>query len=222
MWLGLTFPELLELWTRVLRRRALAMPSQIREGVPGPCWEYEGARTAAGYGSMKFRQRFFYSHRVAACLAHNPHMRTADFVLHACDNPPCFNPDHLHVADNLMNCQDKVRKGRQQNGEGVWSARQTWKRVWEMRKDFNIGLSVAFISEKYGVPFSTVEKIVRRVTWKGVGGVLLALALVPGCTPVNPASRAGRNGSIMRWANERGVTEAEAFSNEHYTRELRK
>ena len=33
-------------------------------------------------------------------------------VLHKCDNPPCWNPDHLYKGTQSENRRDSIRKGR--------------------------------------------------------------------------------------------------------------
>ena len=33
-------------------------------------------------------------------------------ICHKCDNPPCFNPDHLFEGDQKINMEDAKRKGR--------------------------------------------------------------------------------------------------------------
>lgn len=37
------------------------------------------------------------------------------YVLHHCDNPPCWRPDHLFIGTALANKQDEVSKGRNWN-----------------------------------------------------------------------------------------------------------
>ena len=74
------------------------------------CWEFTGARKAGGYGHMKFEDGYQGAHRVSYRIYKGdiPH---GMFVCHHCDNPPCFNPDHLWLGTVQDNADDMIRKG---------------------------------------------------------------------------------------------------------------
>ena len=77
------------------------------------CWEYSGARNGDGYGMIGRGGpgNVGKTHRVAYELYVGPIPRGLH-VLHRCDNPPCFNPEHLTVGTNADNLADRDRKGR--------------------------------------------------------------------------------------------------------------
>lgn len=79
------------------------------------CWEWQGYRMPKGYGQIGFGGSVLLVHRVVWTTLHGP-TRTDGFVCHHCDNPPCWNPDHLFLGDNEINTQDRVSKGRTRNG----------------------------------------------------------------------------------------------------------
>lgn len=79
------------------------------------CWNWNGTKTPEGYGRIGFtasgrQQRDV--HRIAAHLWCGIDMDADVFVLHSCDNPPCFNPEHLFEGDNGANMLDCHSKGR--------------------------------------------------------------------------------------------------------------
>lgn len=92
----------------------------------GPnCWEYQGSRFTEGYGQFTFRRdevgpgapTQVGAHRVAFYLVNGPF--TGD-VLHSCDNPPCVNPDHLHLGTPKVNSTEAAERGRYPNQNKLW------------------------------------------------------------------------------------------------------
>jgi hypothetical protein len=61
-----------------------------------------------GYYSSFFGHRI---HRLAYALLVQDFEATK-FVCHKCDNPPCFNPDHLFIGDQKANMRDAKLKKR--------------------------------------------------------------------------------------------------------------
>jgi hypothetical protein len=103
-------------------------------------------------------------------------------VLHHCDNPPCFNPDHLFLGTDADNAADKYAKGREniQRGAGHWSRRHpdriprgeetgsavlTVDQVRAIRVDTR---TLEAIAAAYGITKSGVAHIKKRRTWKHI------------------------------------------------------
>jgi hypothetical protein len=79
--------------------------------VEGWCWVWTRCRDHAGYGMMRVGPgRPKRVHRLMADLVGLP--GDGPFVLHHCDNPPCFNPAHLFRGTRSDNMRDAVAKGR--------------------------------------------------------------------------------------------------------------
>lgn len=85
-----------------------------REIVESGCWEWRGFRDPKGYGRIQWQGRkSALVHRVAAHYALG--LDLDDFstnVCHRCDNPPCFNPEHLFLGTHRENMLDAQAKGR--------------------------------------------------------------------------------------------------------------
>lgn len=56
-----------------------------------------------------------YAHRLIWADAHGP-IPDGMFVLHHCDNPPCYLDEHLFLGTHTDNMRDMLQKGR----AGVW------------------------------------------------------------------------------------------------------
>lgn len=76
------------------------------------CWEWPGERTGVnGYGRVRVDGRKESVHRLAYEAFVGP-IPTGQHVLHRCDNPPCWRPDHLFTGTLSDNKQDEIAKGR--------------------------------------------------------------------------------------------------------------
>ena len=86
----------------------------------GDCWLWLGGRTSAGYGltAGSLTDRREYAHRIAYNLAHGA-FPPDKLVLHRCDNPACFNPEHLFLGTQLDNLADCEAKGRRRGPQGI-------------------------------------------------------------------------------------------------------
>ena len=73
------------------------------------CWEWQGRRDRWGYGRITVSHRRLSVHRVAASLFLGLEVESELHVLHRCDNPGCFRPDHLYLGTNLGTNADNVR-----------------------------------------------------------------------------------------------------------------
>lgn len=97
-----------------------------RRGVKD-CWEWTGARTAAGYGVLHVEGKVRYAHRLAWDLAHRSSADARGLsVLHACGNRGCVNATHL-VLGNQSNAwklaEEDVQEIIERCGAGETQAR---------------------------------------------------------------------------------------------------
>jgi hypothetical protein len=80
-----------------------------RPNVPDACWEWQGARTAAGYGVLQLKERrlilvhrFIYEQVVERI----PDGYDID---HLCRNPSCAYPHHLEAVTHQENARRGLR-----------------------------------------------------------------------------------------------------------------
>jgi hypothetical protein len=79
------------------------------------CWEWQGRRDRWGYGRITVRHRRYSVHRLAASLFLGFELSSELHVLHRCDNPCCFRPDHLFLGTHADNMRDRQTKQREQH-----------------------------------------------------------------------------------------------------------
>ena len=72
----------------------------------GDCWEWLANKTADGYGSFSYRGAMVRAHRLSYEWHHGPIPKGAQ-VDHTCWNPGCVNPEHLRLATNALNSQNR-------------------------------------------------------------------------------------------------------------------
>ncbi len=74
------------------------------------CWLLSGL-DPANYAQTYFDGAYYQTHRLAYWLLVGE-IPAGKFVLHRCDVPGCFNPEHLFIGTQLDNMRDMAAKGR--------------------------------------------------------------------------------------------------------------
>ena len=66
------------------------------------CWEWQGAKTGAGYGAQRFRGRLELTHRISYILHAGP-IPDGLHLDHLCRNTICCNPADLEAVTPRVN-----------------------------------------------------------------------------------------------------------------------
>lgn len=69
------------------------------------------------YGRCKIGGRAEYAHRASFAAWVRP-LKVGEYVLHSCDNPACFNPDHLSAGDLSRNNWEMWQRARGAEANG--------------------------------------------------------------------------------------------------------
>lgn len=133
------------------------------------CWTWVANTTPTGYGMFWFKGKMRRAHRVAWILTNGP-IPDGLCVCHRCDNPGCMNPQHLFLATQEGNIQDRVQKGRsaRPRGEEINTAKITAKQAVEIRRRTDEGEVPARIAEDYPISRRMVAAIKNRENWRHV------------------------------------------------------
>ena len=138
---------------------------------PNECWEWQGARRVSGYGAIYPGESgrsgpSLKAHRVSLQLA------GVDIdglvVRHRCDNPPCVNPAHLEIGEQVENVADMVGRGRHSHGTSRPRARLTEAEVTEIRRRVANGEYHRVIAADYRISRSRVTMIANGKAWRHV------------------------------------------------------
>jgi hypothetical protein len=76
------------------------------------CWEWTSSKNSKGYGNVNFRGKRHMVHRLSHQI-HTGEIPRGMLMCHRCDNPSCWNPEHLWLGTPQQNSLDMSEKRRQ-------------------------------------------------------------------------------------------------------------
>ena len=102
----------------------------------GECWLWTAGKTKDGYGRFKVDGGMRYAHRVAYSWASGP-IPDGFQLDHICHVPACVDPDHLRLATNAQNGQNRqcARRNSTSGIRGVYWAKDHGK--WRAQARLN-------------------------------------------------------------------------------------
>lgn len=127
------------------------------------CWVWRGCTTNAGYGLISIRGSMQIVSRVSLVLVAAKGTEADRWLAcHRCDNPPCWNPDHLWAGTHLENTDDMFRKGRARL-PGPRSGTPDPRIAFAMcQLYYGKAWTLARIAREYGVTAAVVDGAIRR------------------------------------------------------------
>lgn len=154
------------------RTREQRLIQRMKKNADTGCWEWVGPTSVkGGYGIIMINRRRLRVHRVAAELWLGFDPTSSLIVCHNCDNPCCFNPDHLFLgthADNTADMRKKDRGVPQEQHSLRMATKLTEPQVIEIRRLVSQGLTLRQIAEQFGVSHEMVRRVRDRRSWSWV------------------------------------------------------
>jgi len=111
-----------------IRNRDLAARIEARatnDWTDDDCWLCDRATTTDGYVQVGHMYKQRGQHIVAWEMHNAEPVPEGMVVMHICDNPGCFNPNHLTVGTHSDNTRDAVAKGRWVQAGIRWQQKHT-------------------------------------------------------------------------------------------------
>ena len=130
---------------------------------PGTCvlWPFGGSKNLPP--RMKYQGKSQSAHRLALILFKGD--CPEKLALHTCADHQCINPRHLYWGSPMDNAIDRANDGRTAQGVEHYHAKLTESQVRFIRKDPRPHHKIA---TAYNVNRSTIGKIKRRESWRGL------------------------------------------------------
>lgn len=141
----------------------------VAEETGDGCWIHKNRSNDYGYNSIRVGARIRGIHRVSYAISEGMDVDEIPqglVVMHKCDNPPCFNPDHLTLGTESENMQDALNKRRLFEGEDSHFSKLTDSDVIAIRDLFKKKASARQLSSQFNIHIVTIYDIINRKTWK--------------------------------------------------------
>lgn len=130
------------------------------------CWEWPYGKSGDGYGVIYVnKQQQRVSHFTLLSLGLARPAPPNHHALHSCDNPPCFNPQHLRWGSQKDNEGDKIGRDRHARGERNGYSKLTETQVLAIRADTR---KATLVGPEYDIWPETVRAIRARKTWRHI------------------------------------------------------
>jgi hypothetical protein len=127
------------------------------------CWEWLFSKRDDGYGQLVVGRNHMGAHRFALGLKLGRPLKKSEHACHKCDNPGCWNPNHLFVGSHSDNMRDMVKKERY----GSFKPLPPYLRR-AIRELAVLGYNFLVICQMLNVSYPTVKKIAGDINFKAI------------------------------------------------------
>jgi hypothetical protein len=136
------------------------------------CIIWEGAGRNS-YGRLSWGTKVVSAPRIALKLfmeQNNQEFDESLDVLHSCDNPPCYSPNHLRLGTAKENIAEAIQRGRFTHHLAPKPnlRKLTEDQIRDIRRRVATGQTQSFIAAQMNVCKFTISSIVRNLTYKNV------------------------------------------------------
>lgn len=130
------------------------------------CREWQGSKGKFGHGAISIEGRRRIVHRTAWEVQRGPIPKGLS-CLHSCDNPPCWNVEHLFLGTRADNNADRDRKGRHValKGSAHGCAVLTEEDVRAIRAIPDYRGAATEAAKHFGISISTAARIRKHESW---------------------------------------------------------
>ena len=124
------------------------------------CWINEShACDKDGYGKIQYNKKTYRLHRFVYELENKVILKENEILRHTCDNPRCFNPNHLIIGTVQENINDRQERQHTARNENHGQAKLTNEQVIQIYKDNRVQVDIA---KDYNISQRLVSLIKRK------------------------------------------------------------
>jgi hypothetical protein len=146
--------------------------TKVRFAGDDECWEWQGAKTARGYGVIQEAGKGspnLLAHRVSYQIV-NGKPPVGLNILHSCDNPGCVNPRHLRAGSQSENILEAFERKRKSNpvafGEANPKSKLTLEQVQFIKA--HPEMKHTELAQLFGLSPNCIRGVRIGRTWKDV------------------------------------------------------
>jgi len=161
-----SFHDLKALRNHLMQHRRIA-PHPI---LGTQCWEWTKGKITKGYGHICIKTKTYKVHRISAHIFLGFDIHSKKCICHTCDNPSCFNPEHLWIGTYSENMLDMYKKsrGRNQYGEKNSMAKLTENKIRRIRLMLELEAPRQKIASIFNVNRNLISLINRKKIWNHI------------------------------------------------------